>query len=510
MQYDIIIIGTGAGGGTLLHTLKNSGKKILVLERGDFLPKEKANWDTIEVFQKDRYHNAEEFIDDQGKEFKPGMGYWVGGNTKVYGAALFRLREKDFESVQHAGGISPEWPLKYNDLESYYTKAEKLYNVHGKRGIDPTEPFMSEEYPFEPVNHEPVIQELHDNLKNRGFNPFYLPLGVKLNEKDRMNSECIRCDTCDGFPCLVHAKSDADINCVRPSLQNSNVTLITGAKVTRLITNATGNSIESIEVMLENQQHYFKGDIIVAACGAINSAVLFLKSANERHPHGLANKSGQVGRNFMKHQNAAILALSRKLNNTVFQKTLAVNDFYFGDDEFTYPMGHIQLLGKSNKDMLATDAPKFAPGFILDKMAEHSIDWWMTGEDLPDTSNRIEINRDHVQIFYKENNQQGFERMMKKWKNVLEDCGVCDHILDHKLYIGKKIPLAGVAHQCGTLRFGNDSDTSVLDINCKTHELDNLYVVDGSFFVSSGAVNPSLTIIANAIRIGEHLMERLK
>lgn len=489
-QYDIIIIGTGAGGGTLLDTLKNSGKIILVLERGSFLPKEKANWNTIEVFQKDCYHNSEKVIDDKGKEFKPGMGYWVGGNTKVYGAALFRLRERDFETIHHTGGISPEWPLTYHDLEPYYTRAEKLYNVHGKKGIDPSEPFMSEEYPNDPISHEPVIQELHDDLKNRGYNPFYIPLGVKLNEKDALISECIRCDTCEGFPCLIDANADADINCVRPAIKNSNVSLIKDAKVTRFITNATDNIIKSVEVEVEGKKQFFKGDIVVASCGAIKSAILFLKSVNDKHLDGLANKSGQVGRNFMKHQNAAILAISRKLNNSVFQKTMAVNDFYFGDKDFGFPMGHIQLLGKSNKDMLAADAPKFAPGFVLDKMAEHSINWWMTGEDLPDPDNRVTVKGDNVQLFYKDNNQQGFERMKKKWKNILEECEVCDTIIDHKLYLGKDIPLAGVAHQNGTLRFGTDPLTSVLDINCKAHEIDNLYVVDGSFFVSSGAVNP--------------------
>jgi choline dehydrogenase-like flavoprotein len=212
----------------------------------------------------------------------------------------------------------------------------------------------------------------------------------------------------------------------------------------------------------------------------------------------------------MKHQNAAMLALSRKVNKTVFQKTMAVNDFYFGDDEFKFPMGHIQLLGKSNKDMLTADAPKFAPGFVLDQMASHSIDWWMTGEDLPDQENRVTIKNGKVLLQYRDNNTEGFDRMRMKWKSVLEDCGVCDTILDHKLYLGKKIPLAGVAHQCGTLRFGTDASTSVLDINCKTHEIDNLYVVDGSFFVSSGAINPSLTIIANALRVGDHILNIIK
>ena len=509
-SYDIIIIGTGAGGGTLLHALKDSGKNILVLERGSFLPKEKANWDTVEVFQKDRYHNAENFYDDDGKEFRPGMGYWVGGNTKVYGAALFRLRERDFETLQHHGGISPEWPLKYADFEPYYHQAEMLYNVHGRSGDDPTEPFRSSPYVHDPVSHEPVIESLAADLKERGYHPFYIPLGIKLNENNALDSACIRCDTCDGFPCMLDAKADSDVNCVRPAIKSSNVTLITEAKVTRLVTSASGKEIEAVEAEVNGDICYFKGDTVVVSCGAINSAALFLQSANSAHSNGLANKSGQVGRNLMKHQNAAMLAISRKLNKTIFQKTMAINDFYFGDDEFDFPMGHIQLLGKSNKEMLAADAPKFAPGFVLDQMASHSIDWWMTGEDLPEANNRVVLRGSNIHLHYKENNQKGFDRLMKKWKHILEECGVCDSIIDHKLYLGKKIPLAGVAHQCGTLRFGTDSNTSVLDINCKTHDIDNLYVVDGSFFVSSGAVNPSLTIMANALRVGEHLTERLK
>ncbi len=509
-KYDIIIIGTGAGGGTLLHALEGTGKKILVLERGQFLPREKANWDTIEVFQKERYHATEEWQDDKGKEFRPGTSYWVGGNTKVYGAALFRLRERDFGKINHSGGVSPEWPINYNDLEPYYTQAEKLYNVHGKRGIDPTEPPMSEEYPHAPISHEPVIENLHTQLEKNGYHPFHIPLGIKLNEKSALDSACIRCDTCDGFPCMVDAKADADINCVRPAMKKSNVTLMVGALATKLITNASGKTIEAVEVELEGKKQLINADIFVVSCGAINSAALFLKSSNSSHPNGLANKSGQVGRNFMKHQNAAVLSISRKLNPTVFQKTLAVNDFYWGDKDYDFPMGHIQLLGKSNKDMLSSDAPKFTPGVVLDQMAAHSIDWWMTGEDLPDPNNRVEVKGDSIMLHYKENNEEGFDRMRGRWKDVLQDCDAADTFLDHKLYIGKKIPLAGVAHQCGTLRFGNDPKTSVLDINCKAHELDNLYSVDASFFVSSGAVNPSLTVMANALRVGEHLAQRLK
>jgi len=509
-QYDVIIIGTGAGGGTLLHTISNSGKNILVLDRGHFLPQEKENWDTSEVFLKERYHTEERWKDKHGKDFRPGTGYWIGGNTKVYGAALYRMREKDFESVQHEGGISPKWPLKYADFEPFYTKAERLYNVHGKRGIDATDPFMSEEYPEPPVSHEPLMQDISDHLQKIGYNPSYIPLGIKLNEADRLNSLCIRCDTCDGFPCLIHAKADADINCVRPAMKKSNVTLITDAKVTRLITNESGTAITTVEAEINGILQSFQGSIVVVSCGAINSAALLLKSANDKHPNGLANKSDQVGRNLMKHQNAVVLALSKNKNTNIFQKTLAISDFYWGDTDYNFPMGHIQMMGKANGNMLAGDAPNITPEFVLDVMASHSIDWWLTSEDLPAPDNRVSVKDDTIHVDYTANNTNSFHRLIHRWKTLLNESGMYDSIWDHNLSISQDIPLAGLAHQNGTLKFGTDSNTSVLDINCKAHELDNLYVVDGSFFVSSSAVNPSLTIIANAIRVGEHLLERLK
>ncbi len=508
-HYDVIIIGTGAGGGTLVRKLAPSGKKILLLERGTFLPRETQNWDTEAVFQQNRYHTHESWFDKKGKAFYPGTGYWVGGNTKVYGAALFRLRERDFERIEHKGGISPEWPVKYRDFESYYTAAERMYDVHGKRGIDPTEPMMSQEYPYPEVTHEPRIQELHHAFQQRGLHPFYVPLGIKLNEQQRALSDCIRCAHCDGFPCLVQAKADSDVNGVRPVMAQNNITLLTEAKVVRLLTSDSGREITAVEAEVKGEPQVFSADIVVVAAGAVNSAVLLLKSVNSKHPKGLANGSDQVGRNFMRHQNGAILGLTPKPNPTIFQKTLAINDFYWGEDGFNFPMGHVQLLGKVNKDMLEADAPGFAPELALDEMAKHSIDWWLTAEDLPDPENRVWIQGDKIHLDYTDNNTEAFDRLMKRWIETLKavDCG--HQILPVALYFRKKIPIQGVAHQCGTLRFGTDPATSVLDVNCKAHELDNLYVVDGSFFCSSGAVNPSLTIMANALRVGDHLLDRL-
>ena len=506
-HYDIIIIGTGAGGGTLAHKLAPTGKKILILERGSYLPKEKENWNTKEVFQHDRYHTKEVWYDKEGKELHPGTGYWVGGNTKVYGAALFRLRERDFEKIIHKGGISPEWGLKYKDFEPYYTEAEKLYHVHGKQGLDPTEPKRSAEYPFEKVSHEPRIQEIHDDLSEKGFKPFYIPLGVKLNEANRVLSECIRCDTCDGFPCLVDAKADSDLIGVRPAVKYPNVTLLANAKVNKIVTDELGKTVKYVETEFGGTIENFSADIFALCAGAINSAVLLLKSANDKHPNGLANSSDQVGRNFMKHQNGAILGLTKKLNPTVFQKTLAINDFYWGEKDFEFPMGHVQLLGKANKEMLKSDAPSMTPDLALDEMAKRSVDWWITAEDLPDPNNRVTIKNGIIQLSYTDNNTEAYDRLLKRWTEILKsiDCG--EKIIPCSIYLKKKIPLEGVAHQVGTCRFGIDPKTNVLDLNCKTHDADNLYIIDGSFFPSSAAVNPSLTIMANALRVGEHLIE---
>ena len=267
-HFDVIIVGTGAGGGTLAYRLAPSGKKVLLLERGAFLPREKANWDTVEVFQNDRYHTDELWYDRNGKELQPGTGYWVGGNTKVYGAALFRLRERDFDQVVHKGGISPKWPLGYQDFSPYYSQAERLYGVHGTRGADPIGPEMDEEYAYPPVSHEPRIQELHDALQHKGYQSFSVPLGIKLNEAAPQDNQCIRCNTYDGFPCLVNAKSDSDINCIRPALTHPNVTLMTEAKVVRLRTSPSGREVVGVETEIGNETRTFSADVVVISCGA--------------------------------------------------------------------------------------------------------------------------------------------------------------------------------------------------------------------------------------------------
>lgn len=505
-HYDVIIIGSGAGGGTLAHRLAPTGKRILIIERGDYTPREKENWDSQAVVALNRYHVKETWLDKNGKQFHPGTHYTVGGNTKFYGAALIRMRKEDFGRVNHRGGISPEWPIGYDDLERYYTEAEHLYQVHGERGIDPTEPPASAPYLHPPVSHEPRIQELVNDLKGIGRNPFPMPVGIMLDEKNPRQSKCIRCDSCDGFPCLVEAKADAQVICVDNAVKNPNVTLLTNAYVERLETGSSGREIERVIVKRNGATETYSGGTVVVSCGAINSAALLLRSANDRHPHGLANRSGMVGRNYMCHLNTMFLALSLEPNPTKFQKTWGLNDFYFPTPEWEYPMGHISMISKIDGNVLKAGAPKIVPGMTLEIMANHALAFWLTSEDLPDAENRVSLTKEgKIVLSYTPNNEEAHRRLISQLKSMLKAIKCHDSVIPLQAYIPGRIPLAGVAHQNGTIRFGRNPDDSVLNSDCRAHDIENLYVVDGSFFPSSSAVNPALTIMANALRVGDHL-----
>ena len=513
-RYDVVIIGSGAGGGTLAHRLAPTGKKILILERGDWLPREALNWSVDAVFADNRYVSPDTWMLPDGKSFQPQVHYFVGGATKVFGAALYRLRKEDFGELQHYDGVSPAWPLGYDELEPYYCEAEALYQVHGEHGTDPTEPPASKQYPAPPVSSEPRIQKLFDDLTAAGYHPFPAPAAVMMNEQDMAYSRCIRCQTCDGFPCLVHAKSDAEVVAVRPALERSNVTLLRNAKAQKLETNAAGTAVTGVLAEVNGAPERFEADIVVVSCGAANSAALLLRSANDAHPAGLANGSGQVGRNYMFHNSQAVLALSLTPNDTMFQKTLALNDFYFGMEGFPYPMGNIQMIGKTLPGMYRAEKPvltALAPERALEWVSRHAVDFWLTTEDLPDPENRVTVDKEgRITLAYKLNNQVPMQKLYDKLRSMLGDIGLqSQHLVARNLYMHNEIPLAGCAHQAGTCRFGDDPATSVLDRDCKAHELDNLYVVDTSFFVSIGAVNPSLTAIANALRVGDHLRSRL-
>lgn len=503
-HYDLIIIGAGAGGGTLAYALAATGKRILILERGGYLPREKDNWNPEAIFQEGRYQTREQWYDQTGKAFSPEAYYNVGGNTKVYGAALQRLRAEEFGEIQHYDGISPAWPLSYDDFEPYYTRAESLYKIHGIRGEDPTEPPASAEYPFGPFHHEPRIQEVADQLRDRGLNPFHLTLALNRDEAHPEKHPCIRCNTCDPFPCLLNAKCDAQVACVDPALQHPNVELRTHTQVTQLKTNPAGTQITGVVAETkEDGWVEFSADLVVLSCGTVNSAALLLKSANDSHPQGLANSSGLVGRNLMLHNHSALIAVSEQPNPTLFQKTLGLNDFYFKGPQQDYPLGQVQLTGKADWHRLKHFAPVPMPQEMLEYMAAHSVDWWLTTEDLPKPENHVTFGADgKLTVYYTANNLKPHQDLINVMQEHLRQIGFY-------LFWVKTMPLAVVWHQVGTCRFGTDPQNSVLDLNCRTHDIENLYVVDGSFFPSLGGVNPTLTIAANALRVADHLKQML-
>ncbi|MGE3796558.1 MAG: GMC oxidoreductase [Thermomicrobiales bacterium] len=490
-SFDIVIIGTGAGGGTLARSLAGSGAKTLILERGEYLPREPQNWSPHAVFVENRYKTAEQWEDQKARPFRPGVHYWVGGNTKVYGAVLHRLRAEDFDAIEHEGGTSPGWPMSYDDLEPYYRVAEEWYWAHGASGADPTEPWRSSPYPYPSIPFDPYMTELSENMRLLGLNPYPLPLGLDYQHDGR----CVRCRTCDAFPCQVDAKADSHICGILPALKDPNISLWTGSKARRLIASGDGGRVEWIEVERRGETLKIGADIVVLAAGAVNSAALLRAST----PEGLANTSGQVGSNYMAHNNSVLVAMHpMKLNDTVVQKTVGINDFYFRGPGFPWPMGNLQPVGKVQPAMLRSDL-KGVPESLLGQVAARSTDWWVMSEDLPDPDNRVTLTSGGgIRVSWKPTNTVTHRRFVDASKEIFRELG-------YPLVVTRTMGIETNSHQVGTLRFGLDPATSVLDTWCKAHDIENLYVVDASFFPSSAAVNPALTVMAQAIRVGEHI-----
>ncbi len=507
-HYDIIIIGTGSGGSTIAYKLAATGKKILILERGGFIPKEKENWDAHEVVTLGSYRPNDVWYDQDDKPFKPFIHYNVGGNSKMYGAALFRFRETDFEEVKHYGGTTPGWPLKYDVYEPYYEQAEILYSAHGKRGVDPSEPWANSEYPLPPLEYEPLILGLNDKMRQIGLRPFPLPMGIRLPQDYTATEAPVMLENFDGFPDPTDSKADGQVMALRPALRNKNITLLTHAYVEKLDTDSSGKRVSKVHADIKGEKIIFNADIVIVACGAVNSAALFLRSANEKHPNGLANSSGMVGRNLMLHHNGCLVAFTKDMiNDCVFQKSLGLADFYHGADDSEFPLGEIQLMGRNDPDTIMWLAEKIYPGKSYPDLKKMTIDFWLTSEDLPHADNRVTLKKDgSIQVSYTRTNYAAYERLKEKLKEIFVKIGRLDNRFADIQWAGYDLDISGMSHQNGTLRFGEDPKTSVLDLHCKAHDVQNLYAVDASFFPSCGAFNPSLTIAANALRVGDHII----
>ena len=518
-HYDLIVIGSGAGGATVAQALADTGKRILILERGEHLPREADNWNPSAVFIDGKYRTDEKWLDKDNKEFTPNTHYWVGGNTTFYGGVLMRFREGDFEEREHAGGVSPAWPISYSELSPWYDRAETLWRVRGEAGTDPCEPPRNKPYDHAPVGHEPEVARLDAHLKeNMGWKPFPLPLGVMRDDADPVRSACVRCQFCGGYPCLVKAKSDARTIAIDPLMDAENVTILPGRYVERLEVEDCGDTIKEVVCTnADGEEEIYTSDLVVLAAGAANTAAVLLRSTCEGHPNGLANGSDQVGRNYMFHTMTAIVSMTAHTVDADFPKTLGINDFYWRDPDgsYDYPMGHVQTLeymkGETIEGQIKEMVPSgLIPNFLSRNIAKRMLSFLVLSEDLPLPENRIRWDGKQIHLEYTYNNLEGHKRLVAKMDNALDNFADEKHkIWDHHYQVSSLLPIYGTAHQCGTARMGDDPATSVVNKNCRAHEVSNLFITDTSVFCSSAAVNPTLTLVANALRVSEVIRQRL-
>jgi choline dehydrogenase-like flavoprotein len=495
-EYDVIVIGSGVGGALTARRLAEKGVRVLIIERGDFVPRETENWSVDAVFVQKKYKAKDVWLDRNGNSFDPGMYYNVGGSTKFYGGAMFRLRQRDFEDVEHKGGVSPAWPIQYSDLAPYYDEAERIFRVHGDDSQDKTSPRGGAAYPFPSVASEPIVEKMAQSFRSQGLSPSAIPLAVNSGAA----GSCILCKTCDGFPCKIAQKNDAETCGVEPAQATGRVDLLSRAFARRLLTSPNGKVIISVEVEHDGETKRLFAPLFVVSCNAVNSSALLLRSADSGAPNGLANSSDVVGRHYMVHNQSALMGLSHRANTTVFQKTLAINDWYFGDSMFHWPMGQMQMLGKLQGGMLTANVP-YLPKKIGDQMARRGMDWIGLSEDLPDSNNRVTIDSGQIKLSVTPNNMDGHLELVQRMKLALRRAG-------YPVIITKSLTAHATAHQCGTVRMGIDPAISALDPFCRAWDQQNLFVVDASFFPSSAAVNPALTIAAQALRAADHMLAK--
>ena len=496
VQPDVIVIGSGVGGATTARRLAEHGVNVLMLERGDWVTREDQNWSVPSVFFEKRYTAHDTWLDASGAEFRPGIYYNVGGCTKFYGGSMIRFRERDFEALEHEEGVAPAWPISYAELEPYYDQAEQMFKVHGDDTDDPSAPWRSRPYPYPGIKHEPIVAQMAAAMRKEGVRTSALPLAVDYAPL----GTCILCKTCDGFPCKLGAKLEAETALVLPGLATGRVRLQTHALVKRLVLSPDGSRVAGVEVEFDGALQTLTAKVVVVACGAVNSSALLLRSACPQAPNGVANSSDVVGRHYMAHNQTALMGLSFRENTTTFQKTLAMNEFYFGAPDYPYPLGHAQMLGKLQGGMLSANVP-FLPKAVGVSMARHSMDWIVFSEDLPDPKNRVRIKDGKIQLDIRRNNLAPHKQLVKRLATLLRAAG-------YPIVLTKPLIKHSTSHQCGTVRFGNDPKTSALDSFCRSHDHSNLFVIDASFMPSSAAVNPALTIAAQALRAADHIFTR--
>lgn len=493
LECDVAIIGAGVGGATLAWALRESGARVLVIERGDFLPREWPNWSAQEIHGHGRYRNSDPWIGPDGDSVVPGNYHYVGGSSKLYGATLPRFRESDFGEFRTADGISPAWPITYEELEPYYGQAEVLYWVHGDDS-DPTAPWRSTPFPFPALEHEAPIQQIAARLRTQGLRPYTLPQAVDW----RPGGRCVRCRTCDSYACMLDAKGDADVCAMRPALESPSVRLVTNAEVTRIVTNGGGSSVGQLEVAHRGRRVRVHAQRYVLAAGAVNSAALLLRSRTNELPGGVANSSDMVGRNYMAHPTTFVVGvLPTRANGIVFEKTLGVNDWYHAGPSNEFPLGNIQALGKLQGWTIKSHR-RLIPQPILEWMTQRSVDFLAESEDIPLPDSRVIVDgQGRIHLNWKPSNELAHAELVRRTARAIRRCG-------YPLVFTQRLPWSASSHQCGTAAMGDDPARTVVNRDGRTHDVENLWITDSAVFPSSAAVNPALTIAANSLRVAEH------
>ena len=486
---DIVIIGAGMGGCTAALALARAGASILILEQGAQIRSEPLNRDTKAIFQKGAYTPREKWYDTAGQPHAAGTYANFGGSTKFYGGLLARFRESDFEARSLTGGDVPAWPIRYADVEPWYEQAEALFRVCGDATQDPTEPWRRQGLPHPPVPDEPPIAALRERFRQAGLHPYSLPLGVDVKtwlSKGKTGW--------DGYPDARSGKMDAETCALLPALAHSNVRIEEGAQVVRLVPTPDRRRIQRVVYRKNGELHEVTAKVVLLACGAVKSAALLLASEEGE----LANSSGMVGRHLMAHNQTAVIAFDHTfLNDSVYQKTFGLNDFYLPEGAAGEALGNVQLLGRVNGEIMKGSVPR-VPAAILDFLCRRTVDFFLLGEDLPDPASRVFVRDERVVVDRTRTNMEAHRRFIERFKEVLRSIGF-------KRSVHRTFDEFSLGHMCGTLRMGHSSADSVVDPLGRSHDIENLFVADGGVFVSSAAVNPSLTIAALSLRTSDNI-----
>jgi choline dehydrogenase-like flavoprotein len=489
-QADVIVIGSGMGGACMARALAPTGARVLILEYGHQLPQHPANRDARAIFQHGHFRTSERWYDIQGRPFLPGNYYYHGGNTKLYGAVLMRYRAEDFDGMQHLEGHAPAWPFRYQELAPWYEQAERMFEVRGELGRDASEPAHQGPYPHPPVPDEPAIARVRERLRRVGLNPVSLPLGIDI---DRWLA--VAATPWDAFPDARCGKMDAENCALLPALAHPNVRIESGAEVLRLLPDADGRRIAAVEYRQDGALRRASAGVVVLAAGAIRSAKILLASGEG----GLANRSDMVGRHFMNHNLTAMLAFDPAFtNDSVYQKTFALNDFYFSDGRGGPPLGHVQLVGRVDGAIMKSFL-RWAPEALLGRFARHTVDFLLMSEDLPDPDSRVRLDGDRVVLDWRRSNLVAHATLRKRMDGLLRQAGF-------RLTLSRPFDRSTTSHQCGTIRIGEDPAAAPLDPYGRAFDHPNLFVTDASTLVSSAAVNPSLTVAAMALRTADHII----